>query len=111
MVAAGAPIIPKNSVLARAIWNQSRVVLGARTRTSLASLLARRFLSSAKSFGKLGTGTSLGGQIGRAVPYVGWGLLAGSFYIGIAPYEKAVIQRQYGGDAFKYYQEVLRVGP
>ena len=60
--ASGQPWIYKNSTFAKAIWQRSAQVLGASPKTSLASLVSRRL--------------GLGGLVGKAVPYVGVGLMA-----------------------------------
>lgn len=41
-----APIIPKNSKLAKAIWSKSRRVLQASNNTSIASLIFRKYLGN-----------------------------------------------------------------
>jgi hypothetical protein len=79
MIILGSPIVNKNSTLAKAIWKESRVVLGASKNTSVASLAARRLSKSNTAFKLLGT-KSLGGIAGRFVPWVGWSLLAYDIY-------------------------------
>ncbi len=61
-----APIIPKNSKLAKAIWSKSRRVLQASNNTSIASLIFRKYLGNTSTVKWLPKAASLGGQLGRA---------------------------------------------
>ena len=68
MAAAGQPWIHKNSQLAKSIFPRSMVTKGARTNTSLASLISRRISTS--------VGVSfVGGVVGRAIPGLGWAII------------------------------------
>ena len=67
LIASGLPLIPKNSSFAKAIFPRSAAVMGARSNTSLASLVSRRISTR---FGL----SFIGGQIARKIPYIGWGI-------------------------------------
>jgi len=72
VTSAGAPLIDKSSSLAKAIFPKSKVVGDASRNTSLSSLFASRVLSNKGSWSWLPKATSLGGQIGRVVPIIGY---------------------------------------
>ncbi|MFN3406034.1 MAG: polymorphic toxin-type HINT domain-containing protein [Cytophagaceae bacterium] len=92
LVLTGQPFIPKNSSFAKALYPRSAKVLGARSNTSLASLVTRRI--------------GLGGLAGRAVPIIGWVWTAKDILEMRVEYE---IETQFGGDREAYRQNLERV--
>ncbi len=78
LIVSGQDIIHKNSRLAKFIYPGSRVVKDATSNTSLSSLAGRRALGGVKPIrvGFLPRAISLGGQLGRAIPYVGYAFTA-----------------------------------
>jgi len=80
------PYVPKNSELAKSIWEESRWVKGSSSNTSVLSLMFRKMYQGVppKSAWYLPKSTSFGGQLGRLAGNllrpVGWALTTLSVY-------------------------------
>lgn len=85
-MAAGSPLVDKSGSLAKAIYPGSRVVGDATRNTSVASLVGRRLVTRAP-VSWLPRALSLGGQLGRVVPVVGYGLAI--YDLATFPWEQA----------------------